>query len=170
MAIQSAKITLGIQVAKTRVGDFNGNDVTAVENLNHSVSQALTEGEGANAIESAWNDRRTLASAAADNLDLNALTDIFGQTVNFSAVKGLYIRNNSTTDNLLIGGNANAFGLFAAANDELKLPPGGEILLKVTTAAGIAVSNGSTDILDITHAGDTSASLTYDIAIIGISA
>ena len=143
---------------------------TAQDPLNFTQTVTLTSGTGADQADQSWHDRRTLASAASEELDLSgALADAFGDTLALARVKALYVKNLSDDDTLLIGGAAaGALGLFSDTTDRFQLRPGGIFLFTAPDAVGIPV--GSNDKLKLEHSGDTTTSLDYEIVIIGASA
>ncbi len=163
--------TLTAAIAGTFKKDVDFNDLQAVQNLGLTVATAYANGTGANQANQVWTDERTLADAASETLDLaGSLVDEFGGTVTFTAIKAFLIQNESADAFLLFEpGDTNGFtGPFADASDQLKIPPGGCLLLTNPTAAGWAVTAGTGDIIKLSHDGTGSNTLTYKIAIIGI--
>lgn len=130
---------------------------------------SLASGTGADQADQLFTDTRTL-TATSENLDLaGGLTDAFGATITFARIKGIAIRNKSTTDVLLVGGAAsNAFVNWVAnSSDIVRLRPGGVLVLWAPDATAYAVTAGTGDILKIDSGA---ATISYDIAIIGASA
>lgn len=144
--------------------------VTAQDPLSFLRTISLATGTGASQADRSFHDIRTLASGANEALDLaGVLADAFGDTLTFVKVKAIYVKNLSTTDDLLIGGAAaNALALFANSSDILQLRPGGIFLVSAPDADGIAV--GANDQLKLEHNADTTTSFNYEIVIIGTSA
>lgn len=75
-----------------------------------NLDDTLADGIGLDQADIIWHDERTV-TAAAETLDLTALTrTVFGDTatLNFVKVKGLVIKNKSTTagENLTVGNAA----------------------------------------------------------------
>lgn len=142
----------------------------ALDSNSLPISVSLADGTGADQAEIVWHDRRTLAAAGVDNLDLaGGLVDAFGNTLAFTSLKALVLKNRGTAsdDVLDIGGHATAAlsSPFGAANDKLKLGPDGLLLLWNPSAAGYSVTAGTADILRIENTGGNS--LDYDIVMIG---
>lgn len=136
--------------------------------VNFTETLSLTSGIGANQVNEMFDDDRTLAGGANEELDLSGtLLNAFGDTIAFVGVKLLYIKNNSATETLTVGGAAaTAWEPWAgAAGDAVKIPPGGFILWTNPSAAGWAVAAGVTDKLKILNSGG--ASTTYRIVILG---
>lgn len=143
-------------------------DVNSLE-----VTDELASGTAVDQADLIFHDRRTLTASANDDIDLaGSLVDAFGDTLTFAKIKGILIRNRSTTvgDILNIGGgSANFINWIAAAGDIVKLGPGGVFLLWNPSTAGYAVTATTADILRITEAGGAN-SVDYDIVLIGTSA
>ena len=148
-------------------------DLSSVsESIAISNSISLSDASGADRqADDVWHDTRTLASAASETLDLSAsLTDAFGDTVTFFDIKTFYIKNNSTSNSLLVGAAAATQVPFFAdgASDKLKIPPGGAWLFTVDDLDGLIVNTN--DQLKIEHNAEDASALTYSIAIAGLSA
>lgn len=144
--------------------------LTATASFSIDKGDSLADGTGAvDTGDLMWSDTRTLATTS-ENLDLaGSLTNAFGATVTFARVKAVLIHNKSTTvgQTVTIGGAAsNQFLLFTDASDKYTLGPNGVFLIWEPSAAGKVVTAGTGDSLKI----ETSASITYDIVIIGSSA
>lgn len=130
----------------------------------------LADGTTANKADKKWSDTRTLGTGANETLDLNALTDSLGRTINFAKVKAIRISAAAANTTDLTVGNAtsNQFqGPLGAAANTLVLKPGVVILL-ADPVNGWSSANSAADQLKITNASGASA--TYDIEIIGTSA
>lgn len=160
-----AKINVLLNITHTKDVDLN----TLRDTMNLTRGVSFTDGTGANQAEVIFHDNRTLADAANETIDLQdgTLSDPFGDAVTMSKLKALYIKNNSTDANLLIGGAAaTVLSLFADVTDILPLRPGGEFLITAPDANGIDVSTNAD--LKLAHDGTGSSSLTYDIVAIGV--
>lgn len=144
-----------------------------VGNIQHLVEQSPSVGAGTadGQIDQAWSDSRSLAVGTED-LELDNLTqlDSAGATLNarsFSVVKGIVIKNTSTSGKLTIGGKgATAFAgagyPFVDDTDKADINAGSVWFWY--DPAGVAVTNGASDVLLVEA---TTATQTYDIAIIG---
>jgi len=136
--------------------------------------QALAQfqpGTGAGKADLAFADRRTLAAAATENLDLaGALTDPLGAALTFGHVKAIYVTAKSTnTNSVVVGGAAsNGFaGPFGGTTPTLSIPPGGFLLL-THPGAGWVVTPTSGDLLKVANSG-AGTSVQYDVILIGTS-
>jgi len=153
-------------------------------NLSAMFEDALATGTGADCANVLWYDSRTVAGAA-EEIDLaGALEDVFNDTVTFAEIKGIYIRNKSTTtgETLTIGGSTfNAFASWVAnSTDKVIIGPGG-VLLLWNPADGYTVEAGgggsgsgsgsaSGDAGDYLKIDPGSATIEYDIILIGDAA
>jgi len=153
-------------------GDFQSalDLVTVKAPLSLSKSDELTNGTGAvDTADMVWSDTRTLATTS-ENLDLaGSLTNAFGATMTFARIKSILIHNKSTTvgQTITVGGAAsNPFLLFADSTDKYVIGPNGIFLIWEPSAAAKVVTAATGDILKI----ESSASITYDIVIVGSSA
>ena len=138
-----------------------------------SHDRTFVDGVAADQADKVWHDFRTLASAANDDLDLNALTNsIFGSTVtiNFAKIKGILIVNMATVagEDLLVGGAAaQAWSAWVGAADDRVRVPADSCLLISNRKSGWTVTNGASDTLRISNVG--AGSITYRIAVLGTS-
>ncbi len=135
---------------------------------------ALANGTGAGEADKIWNDLRTLAAGANEDLILSALPlTLFGDSLSVALVKvrAILLINESTTagDDLAIGGAPSHEwqGSFAAAGDKL-IVPADSCLLLVNRSSGWPVTAGSTDKLRI--ANGSGHDIDYKIAVLGTSA
>ena len=148
---------------------------TLTDNARLEYSQLLQDGTAAGEADKIWHDTRTIGVGANDDLDLSALTQsIHGSTVTigFAKVRAIFLVNTSTTvgealtldasvTNALLG----PFG--GVATSKLELPPDSTLML-VSKIDGWDVSDGSADIIRVTHSA--SVALTYKVVIVGTSA
>lgn len=165
----TTRITLNLVALLTSALDLS----TPSDNLNNRTELELTNGTGLGQADVVWSDRRTIAASATDSLDLaGGLTGpLAGVPSTFARIKGLLVKASSTNvNNVVVSRPAvNGVPLFSAAGDAVPVPPGGVLLWVGPTAAGIAVTAGTGDLLDIVNGG-AGSTVTYDIVIIGASA
>lgn len=145
--------------------------------------EALEFGTGSDYSDMVWHDRRILAAAATDQLDLSGgLTNSFGVAVTFAKVHAILIHNRS--DETLTAAahgvthTANAAVLDcgpSAANGALLLKATGDIVtlaagdwFMLFSKAGKTITAATGDLLDIVETATLEAA--YDIVIIGESA
>ena len=154
----------------------NSLDLGDVKDSNSlSLEDALTDGNGLDEAEELWHDRRTLATSTVENLDLaGVLANAFGQTVAFTRVKAIAVRNRATAAgaSLLVGGGDdgagnNAFASWLdAADNKVAVAPGGVLLLWNPSAAAYAVTAGTGDVLRVENTSGSDA-VEYDVVIVG---
>jgi hypothetical protein len=162
---QGANISVQVTVDQSIAGDLS----TAKNSIKLGKIQSLVDGAGLGQANLAWSDKRTLAGAAADSLDLaGSLTDAFGQVITFTKIKAIAIvAAAANTDAIVVGGGSNAFStIFGDASDELIVRPGGMFILVAPDAAGYAVTPATGDLLAITNSAAAIAA-DYEIVLIG---
>jgi hypothetical protein len=140
---------------------------TLTSALNAAFENAFTNGTGANQGNMAFHDSRTLADGANEDLDLaGVLASAFGATITFAAIKAIVIvARTANTTNLTVTRPANGLPFLAASGDGFVLKPGGMFVLTDPSAAGIAVTAGTGDLVNIANAAGAAA--TYDVILIG---
>ncbi|TSA12010.1 MAG: hypothetical protein D4R73_02955 [Deltaproteobacteria bacterium] len=132
--------------------------------------QQFSPGTGAGLVDKEFDDERTLADGASENLDLSGgLTDSYGASIILAKVKILAIKNKSTTQTLSVGGAASLgfVGWVGDPTDIIKVGPASFALL-ICNPAGVAVTAGTGDLLKILNSAG--AACIYDIFIAGSSA
>lgn len=115
-------------------------------------------------------DQRTIAASGSENLDLTgSLTDAFGTTLTFAAIKLLYVYAAATnTNNVNVSSDGtNGVPMFLALGDGVKVVPGG-MQFWTAPGAGIAVTASTGDLLTFANSS-SGTSVTYDVVIIGTS-
>lgn len=151
--------------------DDDGSGRVVYDENSLGLNQTLLDGALIDQADVVFSDRRTVSNAANDDLDLaGGLTDSFGNTITFSLVKFILVRNTNTTaaENLDIGGGSNAFAsIFGASGDIVTVGPGGLFAIGSPSLAGYAVTAGTGDILRLTGEG---GDIVYDIVIVGVKA
>jgi hypothetical protein len=132
---------------------------------------AFSEGAGAGAANMVWADRRTIAASATDSLDLaGSLTGPFGTTLTFARIKYLLVLAAAgNTNNVNVTRPAsNGAPLFLATGDGIPVKPGGKFEWYDPSAAGVAVTAGTGDLIDLVNSG-AGTPVTYDVVIVGAS-
>lgn len=147
--------------------------------LNMSPSWTLTNGTGADAVNTAYAyANAALAYNGSDDLDLyNGLSDAFGDAITQVTVKGLVVLNTGLYASIRIGAAAGTpwYPWLSGSGDYVILPPStatnpSMFLIAVPTAAGLAVTNGVADLLRIAHHNDSSEDASYEVALLGATA
>lgn len=161
----SVTVKSSVAATLTRVLDL----ATGSTPLSVALSAAFTDGAGLNQANLLWHDQRTITASATDSLDLaGSLTDAFGQSTVFARIKAVVVKAASgNTNNVNVTRPAsNGVPLFLAAGDGIPVKPSGFFVWVDPTAAGVAVTAGTGDLLDLVNSGG-GTSVTYDIVIIG---
>lgn len=136
------------------------------------ITQFLQSGTGADQADLVWSDSRTVAASATDSLDLaGALTSAFGASLTFAKVKLIAVKAAAGNTNSVVVTRpaSNGVPLFTAAGDSMPLLPGASVVWCSPNAAGVAVTAGTGDLLDIVNSA-AGTSVSYDILIVGTSA
>lgn len=158
--------TVKVSVAATMVNA--GTLSTATAPLAYTASYALANGTAANQANHFFSASYTGASTSGNSHDLaGGLTDAFGSTITFTAIKTIVVKAAATnTGNVIVGGAAsNTFAsMFGDATDTVVLKPGGIVVLHDPSAAGYAVTASTGDILKIAASSGT---VDYDLILIG---
>lgn len=142
-----------------------------------SYSGSTTNGTGASAARYMYAATLTISASSSTNLDLaGTLTDLWGNTITFTKVKVIYVKNTTTTaaTSIRVGGATSAgfanwigsAGTFNTDAPYVSVRNGGAFLLACTDATGYAVTATTADILKITN-DDSGASATVDVFIAG---
>lgn len=165
----TAKILLQILATESSSSDLSST--TRVTNVARTVNFA--NGTGANQAQIVWSDSRTISVEVVDILDLAAgLADDRG-SVEFTAIKAIYVRNTGTVPlswraPLLALADTEDWGSGPLQADEtqgVQIPAGGILLLTNPSQDGWLVGSGDEQI-QILNPSDTAAAA-YDIILIG---
>lgn len=160
--------TISASLTGTATSTFDLSTPTATFTHSSSVA-AFTNGTGTGNVNQYWSNNATIAASGTASLDLaGGLTDVYGDTITFTAIKGLIVTNESGNGaEIEVGGNANAFSSWlGATTDSIKISDGGFLAFGVGDATGYAVTASTGDILDINN-NDGSLTAEYSIVIIG---
>lgn len=127
----------------------------------------LATGTGNNQANQVWHDQRTVATGATDSIDLaGVLTNAIRQTVTFSAIKFVVVKAAAANTTVIsVTRPASGVPLFTAEADSMPVGPNG-LFVWSSPVAGVAVTAGTGDLLDIVNAAGASA--VYDILIVGV--
>lgn len=159
-----------IQLKIKGVLDAGASVGTVSQAVNEVLKYDITNGTGAGQVNMCYQAERTLAASASEELDLSGgLTDAFGNTINFTNVKYMYIlADENNTNNVLVGGAAsNSFLFLGNATDTISLHPGMHFSVGGTdNANGFAVTAGTGDLLKIANSA-AGTSVTYRIILLG---
>lgn len=161
----TARLALSVALAYADSRDLGSASADLVYNPNW----VLTDGAGLNQAKKVFDDTRTLAASASEDLDLaGVLTDAFGQVLALTKVKALIVVADATNVNNVIVGGAAANGFvtpFGGATHTVTIRPGGAMILIAPDAAGYAVTAATADLLKIANSGAGSA-VTYTVIVV----
>jgi hypothetical protein len=160
----SARIALS--VAALLRGSLDVEDLSS--HLDQHFSIALEDGAGAGQAAHIWSDRRTLASAASESIDLNGvLSDAFGASLALTKLKALIVVSDpANTTALTLGNVVNGIaGPFGPATGSAVVNAGGLLVIVAPDAAGYPIVAATADLLKVANAAGAAA--TYEVVVIG---
>lgn len=163
----SLTATIGMKFAGKFVSELDVNSAEYPFSLSSNFTFA--NGTGANQANQVFTDTRTIAASGNEDLDLaGSLSDAFGNTITFTKVKAIHVITDAgNTNNVEVTRPAsNGLPMFMAAGDGISLGPGWSTTIVAPTAAGITVTAGTGDLINIANSAG-STSVTYTIVIIG---
>lgn len=149
------------------VGDVSVNNGS-------SFTASLASGTGAGAADLLYVAQLTINASANNDLDLaGALQDVFGATLTFVRIKGVFMVPDATNtaSGFKVGAAASNqfFGFFNSATDAEKVDKTGCFFKFRSDATGWTVTSGTGDLLRVTNL-DGVNQLILNVAIIGCSA
>ena len=168
MAMTIPDATLSVTLSGTAVDTFDLSTPSSGFTIANPLS--YTNGTGVANAGQVYTKSSTLAASATLDLDLaGSLTDIYGDTVTFTSIVAMVLRNTSTNDAVISLGGADSAGManiFANVNDKLNVRPGGVFAVGATDATAYAVTATTADILRLTNVSGAEV-VTYEIVILG---
>lgn len=168
--VHAASLTSRVQVIVAGTLSEPLDLVTASAPLSLKSTIDLADGVAADQADMIWSDQRTIAASATDDLDLEgSLTDAFGAAFTPTKVKALIVKAaEGNTNDVVVGGDANAVPIFGDATDTVAIQPGGVLVLVSPALAGYPVTASTGDILQVANSG-AGTEVVYDVVIIGTS-
>lgn len=147
----------------------NGLDLSTVLNtIDRTFGTSFANGTGAYQANNSWGDLRTLLTATNEDIDLaGVLTNAFGAVLTFTELKGIILFAPTTnTGNLTVTRPAaNGVPFLSTAGAGFALVPGGLYVYTNPSDAGIAVTAGTGDLININNG--SGATQSYYIILIG---
>jgi hypothetical protein len=128
------------------------------------------DGTGANQNRVVWSDSRTINASTTEDLDMvgGGLVDPFGVAFAPTKIRGIMIiASSGNTNNVVVGGDANSVPFLSTAATTISIKPGGLFVITDPSTAGITVTAGTGDIIQVANSG-AGTSVTYQILVIGI--
>jgi len=167
----SSSFTLQVVADLTKQFDLSLGRVP----LSKVYSSVMVSGTAAGQADIVFQDTRTLAPSATEDLDLNGTTlqDPFGTNLALLRVKGIFVSAAVANVNNVVVGAAAAtqWATLLNATGTVTLRPGASFSAwaGVADATGYAVVGGASDFLRVANSA-AGTSVTYDIIIVGCSA
>lgn len=162
----STRITASVAAVQTGAPDTG----QARADLSAALNAVLSNGTGNTQADIIFQDKRSLATGANEDLDLRGvLLDVFGATVNIvENVAMLFLADAANTTILTLSpADTNGFvGPFGAATHSIALPAGAAFLHYSPT--GYAVTAGTGDLFNVANAAGATAN--YTVCFVGRSA
>lgn len=151
------------------LGELLGsNDLGTVDfDIDKRYATIFKNGTGLGQANNVFPDKRTLAGGANEDLDLaGVLSNAFGATITAVKLKGvIFFAYPTNTGNLTITRPAsNGAPFLLAAGDGFVLKPGGIFALTDPSAAGITVTAGTGDLINVAASGVGSNN--YDVVLV----
>lgn len=130
------------------------------------------DGAGAGQANLVYQDRGNIVASGTNTLDLagGGLLDPQRNVLVFARIKALWVRalstNNAANNVVVTRPASNGVPLFTAAGDSLALRAGEVFTWSSPTAAGVVVTAGTGDLIDLVNSAGTNA-VDYEVVIIG---
>ncbi|NUP24011.1 MAG: hypothetical protein HOZ81_49750 [Streptomyces sp.] len=145
---------------------------TASAPLSMARQLSLAQGTGAGQADMIFSDQFTIAASATQALDLaGSLAGPLGGTLTFARIKMILVfaASGNTNNVNLVMPASNGTPLFLAAGDGIAVKPGGAFIWFDPSAAGVAVTAGTGDLLNLVNSA-AGTPVTADVVIVGASA
>ena len=167
MALTTLANSFQVSVAGTITKAEELSTLTDVISKVIGVTFAL--GTGANQGDGFFHDSVPLAQAANHTKDFtdSSLTDKLGEAVNFSKLKAIAVKNNSTNSTLIVGATgANQMAIFGANTERIVIQPGGVFVYICPDSSGLDISVNAK--LKFEHGNEGASAPDYDFMILGV--
>lgn len=149
-----------VQASLTNSPSSSPSFSTPGDAISYAETWTVAAGNAAGQMEGLHRETMTLTDGGSDTLDLSGgLTDVYGNTLTFTNIKLLIIKNKSTTRTVTVSfDDANGFN--SGITGDIVLKPGMSFCMLCQTAAdGWAVTGGSADIITLTNDAGSTADL-----------
>ena len=168
----SLAVRIGLTLYTTFTLDV-GHLSTPEDIMTKSIIDTLANGTGLDEADVIWHDKNNLNSAALD-LDIHTaatLKDPWNTAITMAKIKCILLHNLNTTagEYIDIGGDAAGTLQMVAPNDLTRVHPEGFVLWWNPSAAGYGVTNGASDVIQLSTVA-SGQDVYYDIVVIGTSA
>ncbi|MEV0616199.1 hypothetical protein AB0I81_22990 [Nonomuraea sp. NPDC050404] len=145
---------------------------TPTSNLRLARQLALATGTGAGQADMIWSDSFSITASSTQAIDLaGSLAGPLGGTLTFAKIKMVVVAASTTnTNNVNVVRDGSAgVPLFLAASDGIPVKPGGLFVWFDPSAAGVAVTATTGDLLNLVNSA-AGTPVTGDVVIVGASA
>jgi len=165
----TGRYTAGLSWVLTKVNDF-GN---TIQSNSFSYAKSIASGTGADQANMIYIAQGSIAASGTLTLDLaGSLADVFGATITFTKIKGVYfdlLTTPAAASSVDFGGaGSNTWvGFFGDASDVLTIRGGSNFSTYCPDATGYAVTAGTGDQLLLTN-NDGANAAHYKLAIVGV--
>jgi len=142
-----------------------------VDPLSYTKKISFATGTGIGQGDKLWHATRTILASATDTLDLaGSLTDGLGDPVTFVRIKALMVVGApANAGNITLRRPAtNGVPLFDTVSAGLPIVAGGMLMWVAPTAAGVVVTAGTGDLIDLVNT--VASTVNCDVVILGASA
>ena len=172
-------LTLNAAISWLFTNDLDLSDPEDASQLRSTIN--YTDGSGDNQVAQMWHDRRRVTpSTPVDDIDLvGVLENVFGHTVNFTAIKCIFMHNRGLEDSegnftptagedLIIGGGTDPFSSIFNFKDagRLTCKAGGRWFMDAPLDGWDVGGASSGDIFRVVNNGIDD--ITFDIVLVGV--
>lgn len=128
-----------------------------------TVAESRADGTGTSAVDGVWSNLALSLASTSTTLDLQSLTDSFGNALSFQKIFWMAIQNKDTSNELKVGAAvANQWEPFVSATgDIVVVPANGWFVWANTTGATVDATNKDLKL------DSPSATIAVEIMVIG---
>ena len=160
--------TVVAQITGAISKDYPGHTNSTTFNIDYTKD--YSDGTGASQGNMLVAFEGKLDKSGTVDIDLGSAVNVYGETVTFTAIKALQIRNKATTTDtdIDVGGAASnpITSLFADASDKATVKSQGTLLFATAEADGYEVVNNSADQLRLTNTSAVHRA-EYEVMVLG---
>lgn len=152
---------------------LNDENISTPQDIDQNRSKVeMGSGGGSKSLEIMYRERAIVTPSTPNHdIDLASVVDVFGDTLTFTEVLSLQVKNLATTtgNHLLVGAAvASAWTTPFDGSSTAKIRCGAESpLIFADVVDGLAVGGGSGSVLRIAHNGVSTDDIEFDIVIVG---
>jgi len=145
------------------------NPTGLVDNLNLDFSRELADGSGLDRADLQWHDQRQLINATEVLALDGALTNKWGDSLDFDAIKGIFIQNREQGSEPAGGDDETSYRILEVhfKNESYYIGPNGIRWILEPGPGGILSIASSGSEIEGSITISSNADVTYDIVLIG---